>query len=398
MRGGRVGAGAGDQLAGLVQSCLALPPGPLLVLLRPEGDVLDVDVDLALPPVRVLDGDRLVALPALDLVGGVPALVAGACVVGLREHPVPGLGVRLRAPYGLRVDEAVAAGDERGDVGGAVVALVPDGDDPLALVVALHALEDGEHRAGVGRVAGEEPVADRYAARVLQQAHLHDGALAVLLGHALLPEPARLVDLEVVVGDVVEHAGGVADAHPVDGAVDGRDDPVAAGAQHIEGAVGVVEGELRPEEVAVPVLPRVPLGAGVQDALDGEQPHHGVGVVVGLGAPGGVADGPLDPQLVVDGEQRRRAVVLAVALAGPHLLHGVDLDAHGLRGGLGLGVGGVAHGPEVGDRVVVELLELVEVAQRLHRPHPLLPALAVRGHQRQVGPSVLALRLVEVHG
>ena len=323
--------------------------------------------------------------------------VAGAGVAGLREHPGLQLGVGLRAAYGLRVHEAVAAGDQRRDVGRAVVALVADGDDALAPVVALHALEDVEHRAGVGGVAGEEPVADRDAAGVLEQAHLHDGALAVLLGHALLPQAARLVDLEVVVGDVVEHAGGVAYPHLVHRAVDRGDDAVPAGADGVEGAVGVVERELRPEEVPVPVLPGALLGPRVQDALDGEQPHHRVGIVVGAAAPGGVADGGLDAQGVVGGQEHRRADVLPCRRALVDLLLRVDLDGDGL--GLGLpGGGALPAGPlEVRDGVRPVLAhQVVDVAQGLDGPVPDLAALAVALDDREVGPP-LALRLVQIH-
>ena len=41
---------------------------------------------------------------------------------------------------------------------------------------------------------------------------------------------------------------------------------------------GGLERELAPEEVALPVLPGVLLGAGVDDALGHQQPHDGIGV------------------------------------------------------------------------------------------------------------------------
>ena len=134
VRGGGVGPRVGDQPPGLVDRGLALLAGAPLVLLRPEGDVLDLDIDLALGPVRPLHAHGLAALPALDLVGdaAVGARRAGVALVG--EHPAPELGVRLGAADGLRVDEAVAPGHERGDVGGAVVPLVADHDDVSATV------------------------------------------------------------------------------------------------------------------------------------------------------------------------------------------------------------------------------------------------------------------------
>ena len=333
----------------------------------------------------------------LTLVGDAALPVAGAGVAGLREHPGPQLGVGPRAAYGLRVHEAVPSRDQRRDVGGAVVALIADGDDALTPVVALHALEDIERRAGVGGVAGKEPVADRDSAGVLEKAHLHDGALAVLLGRALLPQAARLVDLEVVVGDVVEHAGGVANPHLVHRAVDRGDDTVPAGADGVEGAVGVVERELRPEEVPVPVLPGALLGPWVQEALDGEQPHHRVGIVVGAAAPGGVADGGLDAQGVVGGHPQRRADVLPCHRALVDPLLRVDLDGDGL--GLGLPGGGalLADLLEVRDGVRPVLVhQVVNVAQGLDGPVLDLAALAVALDDREVGPS-LALRLAQIH-
>lgn len=275
--------------------------------------------------------------------------------------------------------------------------LVADHDDALAPVVALHGGQHVEHGAGVGGVAGEQAVADRYAGRVLQEPHLHDRALPVLLGHALLPQAARLVELEVVVGDVVEHAGGVAYPHLVHRAVDRGDDAVPAGADGVEGAVGVLQRELRPEEVPVPVLPRVLLRPGVQDPLGDEQPHDGVGVVVGVRSPGGVADGGLDAERVVDRQQHRRADVLAGRRALVDLLLGADLDGDALGLCLLGGVALLAGLLEVGDGVRPVLLhQVVYVAQRLDGPVLDLAALAVALDDREVGPS-LALRLVQIH-
>lgn len=226
------------------------------------------------------------------------------------------------------------------------------------------------------------------------------GLLRCSLDMPLCLKPPLLVgvvDLEVVVGDVVEHAGGVADAHLVDRAVDRRHDLVLAAAQHVEGAVGVLERELGPEEVAPPVLPGALLGAGVEDALDGQQPHDGVAVVGGLGAPGRVPDDGLDAEGVVDGQQHRRPHVLARDRALVDLLQGVDRDLHALPLGSGRGVGLVAHLLEVRDRVVELLFQLVEVAQRLHGPVPHLAVFAVALGEGEVDPAVLAPRLVQIH-
>ena len=91
----------------------------------------------------------------------------------------------------------------------AVEALVR-GEDHAAQTVALfHLLDDGDQCRGVRSIAGKELVTNRKTVGIDEQPHLNDGGFSILLGH---PDPFQvifLVDLEVVVGHVIEHQGAI---------------------------------------------------------------------------------------------------------------------------------------------------------------------------------------------
>lgn len=230
------------------------------------------------------------------------------------------------------------------------------------------------------------------------------GLCSLLTPRRLRPAPARLgvlvVDLPVVVGDVVVDARGVAAGEARGVRRDGRRHAAPRAGELGERAVEVVLGEVRREEVALRPAQVGELGARRQQPPHHHQPH-GLRQAVGGPAAGGralVVEGGLHAEGVVDGQRHAAAGLPPRArVALVHPLRGVDGDRHRRRprGLLRRELG--CPGLEVGHRVGVLGLELVEVAHGLHGaladPAALAPALA----DRQVHPAARPLGLFQEH-
>ncbi|MCI2183488.1 MAG: hypothetical protein LKK55_02105 [Olsenella sp.] len=224
----------------------------------------------------------------------------------------------------------------------------------------------------------------------------------MLLGHAALAQAARVLvlDLEVVVGHVVVQARLVAGpAHALQVLVHVLDQLVGARVEVRQRAVDVVEAEVALAREAPARLEGAPLRGGLCDAVPHEQLEDAAGVVgePARGAPP-LEEAP-DPEVAVEVRAGHGSPELDAPLGAlVDLFRGRELDDHRSPGCPGPGVPALDLGLEMGDRVVVDILEGVGVADRLDG---LGPGLAVRRavalHDGQVDPP-LYLRLPEMHG
>ena len=356
------------------------------VLRAPEGDeprrhALHVDH----PPGAVSQGDGLVARARLYL----EPVARPVAVVG--EHPLPGRGVA--PPRRLPEDVAVAVEDAGGDVVGGVGPLVGDHDGPAPHRPALPRLLGHRHHGrAVVRVPREQVVSDRYPLAVEQQPHPRHGVRAVLLGAPALPEAAGLVAvaLEVVVGHVVVGAGAVAPASRGDLGARAGHEGVGVGLRVVEAAVDVVQGEAARPRERRPRLPGAPLGVRVDRAVAHEELEHPAGVVAQRAAERPVLEERRHAQGAHVGEDRRAPDRDGGRPALVDPLQARELDGDRGPGVPGLRVPALAHGPEVGHRVVVRPPQLVEAAERLERLRAHLSVgAAVALDDREVRPAGL---------